>query len=209
MKLSNLKINPNNPQTFDDLSKLENSIREFPKMLTIRPLAYDPITMQVLGGNKRLVCLQNMGFKEIPDSWVRSLDDFTEEEKKRFVIADNVGFGEWDNEILNDTFDFQDLENWGLNIDIDIEDLEKNTNIKKESFEDEFNKIDDSNCELPIVPEFMENYNCFIIIAKNDIDEVYVRNMLGLEQVKKSNTGLSDRLSNVITVDDLKRIHDK
>jgi len=70
MKLSELKINPSNPQKFDDLSKLENSIKEFPKMMSLRPLVYDPKNMQVLGGNKRLICLQNLGFKEIPDNWV-------------------------------------------------------------------------------------------------------------------------------------------
>ena len=72
MKLSKLKINPNNPQKFNDLSKLENSIKEFPKMMQLRPLVYDPETMQVLGGNKRLICLQNLGHKEIPDTWMNA-----------------------------------------------------------------------------------------------------------------------------------------
>lgn len=33
MKLNKLKLNPKNPQKFDDLTKLENSIKEFPKMM--------------------------------------------------------------------------------------------------------------------------------------------------------------------------------
>lgn len=116
MKLSTLKINPNNPQKFDDLSKLENSIKEFPKMMSLRPLIYDPKDMIVLGGNKRLICLQNLGFKEIPDNWIKSADELTEEEKKRFIIADNVGFGTWDEELLED-WDKQDLEDWGLELE--------------------------------------------------------------------------------------------
>jgi hypothetical protein len=70
MKLTELKVNPSNPQKFDDLSKLENSIKEFPKMMELRPLVTDASNM-VLGGNKRLICLQNLGYKEIPDTWVK------------------------------------------------------------------------------------------------------------------------------------------
>jgi len=78
---------------FDDLTKLENSIKEFPKMMELRPLVVDNNNM-VLGGNKRLVCLKNLGYKEIPDTWVKRAKDLTEAEQKRFIIADNVGFGE-------------------------------------------------------------------------------------------------------------------
>ena len=116
MKLSELKINPNNPQKFDDLSKLENSIKEFPKMMELRPLVYDPKTMHVLGGNKRLICLQNLGYKEIPDKWVKCAEDLTEAEQQRFIIADNVGFGEWDMDVL-EGWDKQDLEEWGLELE--------------------------------------------------------------------------------------------
>jgi hypothetical protein len=114
MKLSKLKINPNNPQTFDDLSKLENSIKEFPKMMDLRPLVYDPANMQMLGGNKRLICLQNLGYKEIPDNWIVSADELTEDEKKRFILADNIGFGEWDWEILETEFKDYNIEEWGI-----------------------------------------------------------------------------------------------
>lgn len=76
MKITELKINPNNPQRFNDLSKLENSIKEFPKMMELRALVVDNNNM-VLGGNKRLVCLQNLGFKEIPDTWVKHAKDLT------------------------------------------------------------------------------------------------------------------------------------
>ena len=123
MKLSELKINPGNPQKFDDLSKLEQSIKEFPKMMTLRPLVVDADNM-VLGGNKRLICLQNLGYKEIPDDWVKRADELTTEEQRRFIIADNVGFGEWDWDVLSE-WD-EPLDDWGLEIpgfDMDAEDL--------------------------------------------------------------------------------------
>ena len=116
MKISDLKLNPKNPQKFKDLSKLEKSIKEFPKMMELRPMVYDPETMFVLGGNKRLICLQKLGFKEIPDTWVRSAAELTEEEKKRFIIADNVGFGEWDWELLKEDYTIEELDGIGLKI---------------------------------------------------------------------------------------------
>ena len=119
MKVKDSKLNPNNPQKFDDLSKLENSIKEFPKMMSLRPIVINNNNM-VLGGNKRLICLKNLGYKEIPDNWVKQADELTDEEIKRFIIADNVGFGEWDLELLQD-WDSQDLEDWGLNLDFDTD----------------------------------------------------------------------------------------
>jgi hypothetical protein len=35
MNIHELKLNRSNPQKFDDLSKLENSIKEFPKMIEL------------------------------------------------------------------------------------------------------------------------------------------------------------------------------
>jgi len=113
MKIKDIKINPNNPQKFTDLSKLENSIKEFPKMMELRPLVVDNNNM-VLGGNKRLLCLQNLGYKEIPDTWVKSAQDLTKDEQRRFIIADNIGFGEWDMEIISE-WD-EPLEDWGMDV---------------------------------------------------------------------------------------------
>ena len=97
MKVSELKPNPNNPRVLKDdkFNKLVKSITEFPKMMSIRPIVVDQDNM-ILGGNMRLRAIQSIGMKEIPDTWVKRADELTEEEKKRFIISDNVGFGEWD-----------------------------------------------------------------------------------------------------------------
>ena len=137
MQLSKLKVNPRNPQIFNDLDSLKRSIQQFPKMMKLRPLVYDPETMHVLGGNKRLVCLQELGYKEIPDDWVRSAADLTEDEKKRFVITDNVQFGEFDFEILGEDYETDELEDWGVNtIDITkINELEEWEQLTDDKFE--------------------------------------------------------------------------
>ena len=117
MKLKDIKPNPNNPRVLrdDKFQKLKQSIQEFPKMLSLRPIVIDENNV-VLGGNMRLRALQDLGFTDLDDSCVKYANDLTEEEKKRFIIADNVAFGEWDWETLANDWDVADLEAWGLEI---------------------------------------------------------------------------------------------
>jgi hypothetical protein len=117
MKLKEIKPNPNNPRVLrdDKFQKLKQSITEFPKMLSLRPMVIDENNV-VLGGNMRLRALQELGFNEIDEAWVKRSSDLTEEEKKRFIIADNVAFGEWDWDTLANDWEVVDLEAWGLDI---------------------------------------------------------------------------------------------
>ena len=117
MKLKDIKPNPNNPRVLrdDKFQKLKQSITEFPKMLSLRPMVIDENNV-VLGGNMRLRALQELGFTDVEESWVKRSSDLTEDEKKRFIIADNVAFGEWDWDTLANDWDVADLEAWGLDI---------------------------------------------------------------------------------------------
>jgi len=117
MKLKDIKPNPNNPRVLrdDKFQKLKQSITEFPKMLSLRPMVIDENNV-VLGGNMRLRALQELGFTDVEDAWVKRSSDLTEDEKKRFIIADNVAFGEWDWDTLANDWDVVDLEAWGLDI---------------------------------------------------------------------------------------------
>lgn len=118
MKINELKTKTGNPRLIKDdkFQKLVKSIQEFPKMLELRPIIYDPATMEILGGNMRLNALKELKYKEIPDNWVKSAAELTEDEKRRFLITDNVGFGEWDWEILQNDWDVKELEAWGLDL---------------------------------------------------------------------------------------------
>ena len=117
MKLKDIKPNPDNPRVLrdDKFKKLKQSITEFPKMLSLRPLVIDENNV-VLGGNMRLKALQELGFTEVDEAWVKRSSDLTEDEKKRFIIADNVAFGQWDWDTLANDWDVVDLEAWGLEI---------------------------------------------------------------------------------------------
>lgn len=115
MKLSDIKMNPSNPRVIKDerFEKLKKSISEFPAMLALRPLVINSDNV-VLGGNMRLKALKELGYKDIPDEWVKRADDLTDEEQRRFIIADNVGFGEHDWAMLATEWDVEELKDWGL-----------------------------------------------------------------------------------------------
>ena len=120
MKLSSIKPNPANPRIIKDeaFHKLVNSIKEFPKMMALRPMVIDT-DGTVLGGNMRLKALQHLGYKEIPDEWVRKASELTEDEKRRFIIADNVSGGQWDWDALANEWDEDELKDWGLELPTD------------------------------------------------------------------------------------------
>ena len=126
IKLSKIKNNPNNPRLIKDdkFKKLCESIKALPKMMELRPIVVDD-NFIVQGGNMRLKALNELGYKEIPETWVKEAKDFSEDELKEFIIKDNVGFGEWDWDDLANNWDTEKLEEWGLDIpDFAVKELE-------------------------------------------------------------------------------------
>ena len=115
IQVKDLKLNDANPRFIRDerFSKLKQSIEQFPKMMNLRPIVVDAAGV-VLGGNMRLRALIDLGYKSIPKAWVKKADELNEEEKRRFIIADNTGFGEWDYELLASEWDSAELETWGM-----------------------------------------------------------------------------------------------
>jgi len=109
-----IKKNPNNPRVLKDdkFKKLVKSIKSFPEMLKIRPIVVNK-DMIVLGGNMRLQACKDVGLKSIP---VIKVENLTEEQEREFIIKDNVGFGEWDWELIATEWDSEELESWGLDL---------------------------------------------------------------------------------------------
>lgn len=121
-KIGNIKANPNNPRIIKDdkFKKLVKSIKEFPEMLNIRPIVVDS-EMMVLGGNQRLKACIEAGLKEVP---IIVVDTFSEDQKKEFILKDNIGYGEWDFDLLKVDYDVIVLKDWGLDIHESTEDDE-------------------------------------------------------------------------------------
>jgi hypothetical protein len=113
-KLTDIKSNPNNPRIIKDdkFKKLVASIKEFPQMLSLRPIVVND-DMIVLGGNMRLKACKEAGLKEVP---VIKASDLNKEQQKAFIIKDNVGYGEWDWDMLANEWDAEELVEWGLDI---------------------------------------------------------------------------------------------
>jgi len=118
MKVKDLKLNEKNPRYISEerMKKLVASIEDFPKMMHLRPIICDSGGV-ILGGNMRYRALVALGYKEIPDEWVRRAEDLTEEEKRQFIIKDNVPFGAWDMDMLANEWNEAELEGWGLDYD--------------------------------------------------------------------------------------------
>ena len=114
VNIKEVKSNPSNPRTIKDdkFNKLVKSIKDFPEMLQLRPIVVND-DMVVLGGNMRLKACKEAGLKEVP---VIKASELTDEQQKEFIIKDNVGFGEWDWDLLNLDWDTDKLEEWGLDI---------------------------------------------------------------------------------------------
>lgn len=113
---SAFKINPVNPRkiTAAQLSRLKRSLQELPQMLELRPIVVDnDHSMTVLGGNMRVLAARELGIAGLP---YVTADNLTDEQKQRFIIADNVSFGEWEQELLTAYWDTDQLVDWGVDI---------------------------------------------------------------------------------------------
>jgi hypothetical protein len=131
MKIGQIKPNPNNPRVIKDESfyKLVKSIKEFPKMMTLRPLIIDSNNM-IIAGNQRLKALKDLDYKEIPDDWIKKAEDFTENELNEFKLKDNVHAGEWDIDMLLKENDLDYLESIGIDLS-DLGELDKLESINE------------------------------------------------------------------------------
>jgi len=107
VKISKVKPNQNNPRLIKDykFDKLVKSIKDFPIVVNS--------DMVVLGGNMRLKACKAAGLKEV---YILKADELTEEQQREFIVKDNVGFGEWDWDILANEWDNQQLKEWGMDV---------------------------------------------------------------------------------------------
>lgn len=135
VKISEVKPNTTNPRTItaEKFEKLVKSIREFPEMLELRPMVVDENNV-ILGGNMRYKACQKAGLKLIP---IIKASQLTEEQKKEFIIKDNVGYGEWDWDALANEWELEQLADWGMDIpemtaEIELEAEEDNYEIPEE-----------------------------------------------------------------------------
>jgi|TARA_R110000744_G_scaffold380432_1_gene501191 ParB-like chromosome segregation protein Spo0J len=175
VNINQIKPNPNNPRYIRDakFKKLKKSIKEFPRMLELRPIVVDD-DMVVLGGNMRLKAITELGIKEVD---VIKASDLTEKQKDEFIIKDNVGFGEWDWDMLANEWDKSLLDEWGMDVPYTDDDIE------------EMNNPINEQSEKPFATELDTQSNYLILKFDTDIDWIQAKTLFGLitETAKRAN----------------------
>lgn len=165
VKIGLVKLNENNPRIIKDdkFKKLVKSIQDFPEMLNLRPIVVNA-DMVVLGGNMRLRACKEAGLKVVP---IIKADTLTPEQQNEFIVKDNVGFGEWDWDILANEWDAELLSDWGLavpvfdegidysgkNQEIDTDFLDSKFSFKLEYSEGEYAELKERISKLGKTPE--------------------------------------------------------
>ena len=120
--IEKIKTNDSNPRIIKDeaFARLVKSIKEAPKIRPLKPIIVDENYM-VLGGNMRLRACRYLGIKEV---YIDVAKGFTEEEKKEFIIKDNLNYGEWDFDMLANEWDKDMLDDFGVHLWNDSEDID-------------------------------------------------------------------------------------
>jgi hypothetical protein len=175
VKISVIKSNPNNPRLIKSqkFEKLVNSIKQFPEMLELRPIVVNN-DMVVLGGNMRLKACKEAGLKEVP---IIKASELTPEQEKEFIVKDNVGFGEWDWDILANEWDSELLNEWAMDVPYTDDDVEEMNNPMNEQ------------SEKPFATELDTQSNYIILKFDTDIDWIQAKTIFGLktETARRSN----------------------
>jgi len=165
-KISINKIfsNPVNPRLIkqDKFKKLVKSIKDFPEMLKLRPIVVNS-EYGILGGNMRYNACKELDLKDV---WIIKADNLTQKQMEQFVIKDNVGFGEWDWDILANDWDIKELEEWGLD-GFPFEEEEKELNDISDTIESSFRievEIENEEEQEKLYNELIEKgYICRIL----------------------------------------------
>ena len=166
IRLSELKLNEANPRVIKDdkFKKLVESIKSFPQMMELRPIVVDEMNV-IQGGNMRYRALVELGYQDVPDEWVKQGKEPTPEQWREFVIKDNVGFGEWDFDMLANDWDAEELQEWGLDLPVGLGTVDPNdlSNQLKETFEVIISCTDETHQEQVYNKMIGEGYECRVL----------------------------------------------
>lgn len=130
--------------TTEKFQKLVKSLLVFPRMLTLRPIVvdetmtvlggnmrlralkhivsmdWDTLRFTISDGEKftqgEVDALLKYweGWRKKPVATIVNATDLTEAQKKEFIIKDNVGFGDWDTNMLANAWNTDLLKDWGV-----------------------------------------------------------------------------------------------
>ena len=114
--------------------------------------------------------------------------DLTEDERKQFVIKDNVAFGTWDYDMLANKFDEKQLEDWGMDVWV-ARQYTETTSTEKPSAEDinfedalpdELKGLDLTPRDTPKIEGGDERVFDYLSITYKDSEREALANLLGV-----------------------------
>lgn len=189
---------PKNPRFFRDYryAQMKKSLEESPEMLDLRePIVY-PFEGKylVIAGNLRVRASKELKIPKVPCKVLPV--ETTIKKLREYASKDNVNFGEFDKDILNNEWDKEELAGWGFEFE-----QEK----PKDAFKERFEAIKDEDAIYPLVPKYDEKHELFIIQSANEVDSNWLRERLGMQRMKSYKTGKVSR-SNVIDIKDVREI---
>lgn len=111
-KIDNLIANDSNPRKIGRKAyeALKKSLKEFPEMKQLREIVVDE-DLKILAGHQRIYALKDLGYADV---FVKQVSGLSEKQKREFIIKDNTSSGEWDSDILTNSWDFDELKDWGV-----------------------------------------------------------------------------------------------
>ena len=194
-----------------NFQKLVKSILVFPKMLQLRPIVVDETykalggnmrtralchivsmtpeaIMDVLDTDQRLTDAEKLAianywsqWQEQPTATIVKASDLTEAQKKEFIIKDNVGFGDWDTDMLNNGWNTDLLKDWGME-NWQLAGFEEK---KEDKLPDELQGVDLTPDDLPDIQGDDETEKQRIIIVYSKEQEDYLAALIGVAKIDK------------------------
>lgn len=197
--------------TTEKFQKLVKSLLVFPRMLTIRPIVvdetmtvlggnmrlralkhivsmdWDTLRFTISDGEKftqgEVDALLKYweGWRKKPAATIVNATDLTEAQKKEFIIKDNVGFGDWDTNMLANAWNTDLLKDWGME-DWQLAGFEEK---KEDKLPEELQGVDLTPDDLPDIQGDDETEKQRIIIVYSKEQEDYLAALIGVAKIDK------------------------
>ena len=121
VQIETIRLDPSNPRsiTKEAFESLKQSIRDFPEMQSVKPLVV--ADGYALAGNMRLLAYKDLGYRELH---VLDVSEWSQAKRDEFMIKDNTHYGTWDYDALANEWDNLPLNEWGMAVWENIDDIE-------------------------------------------------------------------------------------
>ena len=164
-----IKPNPDNPRVLRDkkFKLLVQSIKDFPQMLQLRPIVVNADFI-VLGGNMRLKACKAAGLKQVP---VMQANDLTAEQQKEFIVKDNSNFGEWDWDLLANQYDTTMLNDWGVDVWKNVDDVSNEKDYSNFSIDNKLDRFLEAKIKNLTIPFETKEFEDVVIRLEAYLDK--------------------------------------